>query len=105
MMDEKSDMYRDLQVHLDQFPIGLPATPSGIELSVLKHLFTNEEAFIATKLDWSYKTLDEIHENVKKEDFSLQSLEETLENMAKKGTIKYKTDRNIKIYNFQKTCF
>ena len=49
MIEEKPDIYRNLQVHLDQFPIGLPATKSGIELKVLKHVFTEDEAFIATK--------------------------------------------------------
>ncbi len=89
MIESDFAIYRNLQIHLDQFPIGLPATKSGIELKVLKHVFTEEEAFVATKLDWSYKTLDKIYEIINK-DITLQSLKETLENMVKKGTIKYK---------------
>lgn len=98
MINEKSDIYRNLQVHLDQFPIGLPATKSEIELKVLKHVFTEDEAYIATKLDWSYKSLEEIYDIVKGEEISLQSLKQTLENMTKKGTIKYKVDHGKKLY-------
>jgi len=97
MTTNNFETYRNLQIHLDQFPIGLPATKSGIELKVLKHVFTEEEAFVATKLDWSYKTLEEVYEIVNKE-ISLQSLEETFLNMAKKGTIKYKTENKKKLY-------
>jgi len=98
MINEKLNIYRNLQIHLDQFPIGLPATKSRIELKVLKHVFTEEEAYLATKLDWSYKTLEDIHESVKNEDYSLQSLKNILESMIKKGTIKYKVEDGKKLY-------
>ena len=98
MTTNNFETYRNLQIHLDQFPIGLPATKSGIELKVLKHVFTEEEAFVATKLDWSYKTLEEIYEIVKNKEISLQSLNVNLENMIKKGTIKYKVDHGKKLF-------
>ena len=98
MTEKISNIYRSLQLHLDQFPIGLPATKSSIELKVLRHVFTEEEALLATKLDWSYKTLEEIYENVKNEEIWIESLEEILENMVKKGTIKYKFDNDKKLY-------
>ena len=34
----------------NQFPIGVPETPSGIEIKILKKLFTEEEANITTLL-------------------------------------------------------
>lgn len=40
-------IYRRLQRHLDTFPIGLPATETGVELDILSHLFTPEEATLA----------------------------------------------------------
>ncbi len=54
MPNDDFDIYRNLQLHLDQFPIGFPAIPTGIELKVLKHLFTEKEAIIATKMSWLY---------------------------------------------------
>ena len=44
---EDSDIYRRLQQHLDQMPVGFPRAESGADIRVLKHLFTPEEAKIA----------------------------------------------------------
>lgn len=46
--DGKEDaVYRALQEFLDRFPLGFPATESGVEIKILKRLFTPEEAEIA----------------------------------------------------------
>jgi electron transport complex protein RnfB len=42
------DPYKQLANHLDQLPGGFPATQSGVELRILKRLFTPEEAWFAT---------------------------------------------------------
>lgn len=39
--------YRQLQHHLDQLPIGFPATESGVEIEILEYFFTPEEAQVA----------------------------------------------------------
>jgi len=39
-------IYRNLQLHLDNFPIGFPATESGVEIEILKFFFTPLEAMI-----------------------------------------------------------
>ena len=49
-MDEQNSIYRDLQQHLDKGPVGYPATESGVDIRLLRHLFTPEEARIATCL-------------------------------------------------------
>ncbi|MEX2706541.1 MAG: hypothetical protein Q6352_015015 [Candidatus Freyrarchaeum guaymaensis] len=36
--------YLRLREFLDQFPLGFPKTPSGVEIKILKRLFTEEEA-------------------------------------------------------------
>ena len=46
-MVTESQIYRDLQIHLDKLPIGFPPTESGVEIRILKHLFTPEEAKLA----------------------------------------------------------
>ena len=64
-MQNTPDIYRELQLHLDKYPIGYPATESGIELNVLKYFFTEEEARISLclglasssprRIAWRYK--------------------------------------------------
>jgi electron transport complex protein RnfB len=97
-MSDNNEIFRNLQIHLDQFPIGLPATPTGIEIKVLKHLFTEEEAFIGTKLSWDYESLEKIYDRIEKKDISVESLEALVENMIKKGTLKYKIVNGKKFY-------
>ena len=38
------ELYRDLQLRLDTYSLGFPATASGIEIEILKHLFSPEDA-------------------------------------------------------------
>jgi Na+-translocating ferredoxin:NAD+ oxidoreductase subunit B len=45
-----NDVYKTLARHLDHLPGGFPATQNGIELRILKRLFTPEEAHIAVGL-------------------------------------------------------
>jgi len=47
------EVYRRLQQHLDKMPVGYPATTSGVEIRVLKNLFTPVEAEVATILSFS----------------------------------------------------
>jgi len=44
------DVYRRLQQHLDRMPVGFPATQSGVEIRILRRLFTPEEARVALAL-------------------------------------------------------
>ena len=42
--------YFKLREFLDQFPIGFPLTDSGVEIKILKRLFSAEEADITVQL-------------------------------------------------------
>jgi len=89
-METKELIYRQLQKVLDErLPVGFPATDSGIEIRVLKHLFTPEEAEIAIHLTNASESLIEIHERVIQSGLSinLNKLEETLDGLVKKGAI------------------
>jgi Pyruvate/2-oxoacid:ferredoxin oxidoreductase delta subunit len=44
------DIYRKLAQHLDDLPAGYPATDSGVDLRILRRLFTPEEAELAIRL-------------------------------------------------------
>jgi NAD-dependent dihydropyrimidine dehydrogenase PreA subunit len=45
-----TDVYQKLREHLDDLPGGYPATETGVELRILKRMFTPEEAWLATHL-------------------------------------------------------
>ncbi|TFG30775.1 MAG: 4Fe-4S dicluster domain-containing protein [Promethearchaeota archaeon] len=99
---EDSDIYRELQQHLDKMPVGFPPTKSGVELRLLKHFFTPEEAKIATKLNFAwaedYEPLKSIYERVKDMGLSIEELEKILDTMVKKGTIMSKEEDGKKFY-------
>ena len=46
-----SDVYQNLAKHLDRLPGGFPATESGVEIRILKHLFSPEEAELTVGLN------------------------------------------------------
>jgi hypothetical protein len=62
----ENDNYRRLQQHLDKHPIPYPATESGIEIKLLKSLFSEEEAEIALNLSTLPEKVSKIHKRFKK---------------------------------------
>jgi electron transport complex protein RnfB len=86
---QEPDLYRKLQEHLDELPIGFPATKSGVELKLLTHFFTPEEAKIALLLTWDFQGVDQIQEHAKELDMTRQELENKLDDMARKGSIRF----------------
>jgi len=87
MEQENIDYYRELQKHLDNMPVGYPATESGIEIKILKHLFAPEQAQIALKLNFIAEPLRRIYKRLKKSGFSSEELEKKLDDMYFKGLI------------------
>jgi len=81
------DVYRDLQEHLDEMPVGYPRTESGVEISLLQKLFTPEEARLACNLGMLPIHVKEISENLKNKGWDEDKVAETLKTMGKKGLI------------------
>jgi Na+-translocating ferredoxin:NAD+ oxidoreductase RNF subunit RnfB len=98
MEEEETEIYRILQRHLDELPVGFPPTKSGVELKLLKYLFTIEEAKIASKLSFTYEPIRIIYNRIKESNISIEELETLLENCVNKGTIHYKKDGGEKLY-------
>jgi len=87
-MAEKSiDIYQELADHLDKSPIGYPAAESGVELRVLKHLFTPEQGEIALKLKFQPEPIKRIFKKFRKSGISINELEQKLDEMYFKGLI------------------
>ena len=87
-MVEINTIYRELQQHIDKsMPVGFPATESGVDLNILKRLFTPEDAELALKLGPLPETLEEIYPRVKKSGMTLEELEEKLDALVMKSVI------------------
>ena len=97
-MDKEEQIYRDLQKHLDSLPVGFPATSSGVEIRLLKHFFTPEEAEIATCLSITPQPLTRIYESVKETGISIEELKKILDSMERKVIITTSTIAGEKHY-------
>jgi electron transport complex protein RnfB len=97
-MDKEADIYRELQKHLDSMPVGYPATSTGVELRLLKTLFTPEQARIALGLDYKFRSVEQIHKHLDASELSMEQLETGLEEMANKGTTFAKIENGAKVY-------
>jgi len=90
------EIYSKLRVFLDQFPLGFPKTPTGVEIDILKRLFTEEEAKIAVLLNIKPETASQI---AKRSGLNEEELEKKLSLMSKKGLV-FRTRREGNImYN------
>ena len=88
--------YEKLREFLDQFPIGFRKTKSGVEIEILKRLFTEEEAELTTFLTIRPERAQSIAIRAGKD---LVELEDKLEVMAKKGLIFRSRRDNKTLYN------
>jgi len=79
-----NDIYERLRGFLDTLPAGFPTTPTGVELRILKKLFTPEEAELAMNLRSEPEDVPQIAARMGKEGSELAS---KLEEMAQKGLI------------------
>ena len=105
MMDS---VYRRLAKVLDALPNGFPTTESGVEIRLLKKVFTPVQADLFCEMRLSFETVEEIAERTGR---PIEGLKEALVNMSKAGqlfTIKLGATRYFKmlpwvfgIYEFQ----
>jgi Na+-translocating ferredoxin:NAD+ oxidoreductase subunit B len=102
------DIYRELQQRLDSYSVGFPATESGVEIAILKKLFSPDDAELFLALSPTLEKPEEIAERLS---LPLEELTVTLEDMAtrgllfrlkKKGLVKYGATAFIHgIFEFQ----
>ncbi len=83
----KPDVYRQLQRHLDYMPVPFPETKSGVEISLLKNLFDEEEAYIALQLSALPESIDKIHGRFKDGEITKDLLTSKLNGLFDKGAI------------------
>jgi electron transport complex protein RnfB len=78
------DPFSRLREFLDRFPLGFPATASGVELSILRRLFTEDEARAAVLLTPMPEEASQIAERA---GIPAEELEARLRSMAEKGLV------------------
>jgi NAD-dependent dihydropyrimidine dehydrogenase PreA subunit len=97
-VDSKDQVYANLQKHLDNQAVGFPATRSGVEIKILKHIFTPEEAEITSYLSYKLEPLEAIFNKAGHLFESPEELEKLLDRIQKKGGIEFKIKDGIKHY-------
>ncbi len=78
------DIYRRLQQQLDTYSMGFPATDSGIELKILKHLFSEDDAALFLALTPRLETPEAA---VPRIGLPVEKAATRLEDMARRGLL------------------
>ena len=81
---EKDKVYEDLASHLDKLPAGFPRTETGVEIRILKRLFTPEEAAFARLMTLKPETIEEI---ALRTGVDGEKLTSAIEQMSRKGLL------------------
>jgi ferredoxin len=83
---EPDTLYLQLQQHLDRMPVPFPATESGVEIRILRQIFTPEEAELTLQASAIPEPAATIHRRVKPA-MPLDEVTKRLNQMAAKGII------------------
>ncbi len=78
------DVFRELQKMLDSIPNGFPATESGVEIKILKRIFTEDEAKLFMKLRMRMEPVTKIAKRIGMDEAVLK---QRLKLMRQKGQI------------------
>ena len=97
-MDKDEKIYEDLQQHLDSQAVGFPATRSGAEIRILKHIFSPQQAKIATCLNFKPEPLEIVYKKAQSLVESPNKLSDILDAIEKKGGIEAWVKGNKKYY-------
>jgi Pyruvate/2-oxoacid:ferredoxin oxidoreductase delta subunit len=77
--------YKSLARKLDSLPEGFPETPDGAELRILEHLFSPQEAELASKLRLKLENAREIQDRIGGD---FKTIKNMLKGMSRKGLIR-----------------
>lgn len=80
----RNDIYRQIQKQLDQYSMGFPATESGIELKILKYLFSEADAHMFTALTPLLETAQEVAARLNRPEAEVAT---QLEEMTERGLL------------------
>ncbi|HYB89468.1 MAG TPA: 4Fe-4S binding protein [Candidatus Binataceae bacterium] len=92
------EIYRKLAKVLDSLPNGFPSTPDGVEIKLLKKVFTPDEADLFCDLKLSFEAAPQIAQRTGR---PLDGLEEKLTSMAKRGEVMGISFAGMKVFAMQ----
>jgi electron transport complex protein RnfB len=98
-VEHNDRIYVKLQRHLDKQPVGFPATRSGAEINILKHIFTPEEAEIALGLTYKPEPLTTVLDRVRHLIGTPFELKKRLDELKKKGGAEAKIKNGVEHYS------
>ena len=78
------DIFRRLQERLDQYSMGFPATDSGVEIDILKELFSEDDAELFLHLTPQPETPEEVARRI---DRPLEPVAAHLDDMSERGLL------------------
>lgn len=88
-------VFEKLQERLDTYSMGFPKTKSGIEIKILKKLFSDEDAKIFLKLSPKLESAGDIAERI---DVDSDMAEKLLSDMAKRGLLFSLNRKGVNLY-------
>ncbi|MBU4318751.1 MAG: 4Fe-4S binding protein [Proteobacteria bacterium] len=77
-------IYKQLAKVLDTLPNGFPPSESGVEMKLLKRIFSPDEAELFCKMRLSFETAEQVSQRT---ELSLEGLEEKLKEMGERGQL------------------
>jgi ferredoxin len=84
---QPQDPYRALQQRLNEMPVGFPKTKSGVEILLLKRMFTEEQALIGTQMTYKPESASEIATRIEGTSLQIPNIQDNLDGMARTGGI------------------
>ena len=92
----RDDAYELLAEALDRLPNGFPRTASGIEIEILKRIFSHEEAYIASQMGRKHEHFDVIAKRAQR---PAEQVKAQMIAMAKRGLVE--SDSNREAFRLQ----
>jgi len=89
-----------LQKHLDKQAVGFPATETGVEIRLLKELFTPAQANLALHLSFEPRNAADIQKRTGSSDMSVEEVKSLLDDMVDNGSIGIMEREGVAYYHF-----
>ena len=99
-MADADAIYTELRKHLDKQAVGFPATKSGVEIKILKELFTPEQVSLALHLSFEPQSVVDIQKKAGSSVISVEEAKRLLDGMVDTGSIGVMERGGIEYYHF-----
>jgi Na+-translocating ferredoxin:NAD+ oxidoreductase subunit B len=86
-MADTGNIYKELQQHLDKQAVGFPATKTGVEINILKELFTPEQVPVALRVSVEPKSAKQVYAELGATELTLEKTTHLLDEMVINGAI------------------